>query len=478
MTDEKKPRLLSLTAVMTGLVFLLNAPVNLIDVLPDAVGYLFLFYGVRRMADYFPYFDDLARGFHKLFWVSLAKLPLFFIFLMIYGGNTSERSFITVLAFGYFVVELIFVLPIFREFFRAFSYLGERYGITSAEGERRGEADALASFTTVFLIIRGALSFIPELLFLPVSDSLETNQLAVDFQQYYVVALVLAQTVGVILGAIWLYRILRHVRLMKRDAALDTLLRETAATMPPAVRRALDGYRRISAALVCIAVGIGLHLNPVFDGINIFPNFVGALLFFVGIWLLFPFAPKRAAYIAGIASLVYAAFAAVAYALETTFLRTYGIDALGRVIKADELYTFCEIFAAVAAAFGILAVLLLFCTLHGMLRRAADLGDGISCTGKRGEELSRLFGRSLLLSGTVGALTLLSTATNVYMRAFTVRVPVNEDMVGESTVITQQFGWFWMIPTVLALAWLGLFISQITSMMAELKSVYGIEDEA
>ena len=475
---KKQPRtLLSFTAVITGLVFLLNAPVNLVDLLPDAVGYLFLYFGVRRMADYFPYFDELAHGFHKLFWLSLAKLPVFFLFLLIYGGNTSERSLITVLALGYFVVELIFVLPIFRNLFRSFSYLGERYGIGSAEGARRGDADGLANFTSLFLVLRGVLSFLPELLFLPVRDALESVVAAVDFQQYYVVAVVLAQIAGFVLGIAWFCRMQRYIRLMKGDGALSALLSETAASTPSDVRRAVDSYRRIVVAFVCIAVGIGLHLNPVFDGINVFPNLVGALLFSVGVWFMLPFVKRRTGYFAGIASLIYAVFATVAYSLETTFLRTYDPGVLGKSMKADELYARCEIFAAISAVFGAVAILAVFYAIYEMLRRAADLGDGISCSGKRGEALSRLFHNRLIFSSILGVLTVATTALNVYLRHFTVRVPANEDMLGESMVVTQEFGWFWMIPMALAILWLGVFVSQLTAILSELKSIYNIEDD-
>ena len=475
---ETRRKLLSFPLLLAGFLFLLNPPVNLIDLLPDAVGYLCLFFGVRGAAEYFPYFDELKNGFHKLFWLSLSKLPAFFLFALVYGGNTSERSLITVLALGYFVLELLFLLPVFRTLFRAVSYLGERYGVKAAEGRVKGESDALYTFTTVFLVIRGALSFLPELLFLPVRDGIESSVAAVDFQQYYVVAVALAQILGIVLGIAWYLKLRRYLCGLSADDTLRELLLKTAAETPPAVRLVRDGYTRLYTAFSVAAVGVGLHLNPIFDGINIFPNFLAALAFLLAVWLFLPFASKKAAYPSGAAALLYTASAAVSYALETSFLTQYSAMDLGRVKAADQLHAACEIAAFITAAVGAFTVLALFFLIYRVLTRAVSMAEDIAYKGVRGDALAASHKKRLCLSAAVGILTVLATALNVYIRRFTVRVEANEGVLGTSTVVIQEFGWFWLVPTVLAFLWLGLFIAEATAVLSELKSIYGLEDEA
>ena len=478
---EKQPshrRLLSFPLLSVGFFLLLNSPINLIDPLPDAVGYLCLFFAVRGAAEYFPYFDELKDGYHKLFWLSLSKIPAFFLFALVYGGNTSERSLITVLALGYFVVELLFLFPVFRAFFRSVFYLGERYGVKAAEGRKVGESEALYSFTVVFLVIRGALSFLPELLFLPVRDAIESSVAAVDFQQYYVVAVVLAQLVGIVLGIAWYVRMYRYVRGLSADGTLSALLLKTAAETPPAIRRVRDGYTRLYTAFVVAAVGVGLHLNPIFDGVNVFPNFLAALAFLIAVWLFHPFAKKRLSCFAGAAAILYTASAAVSYALETSFLTQYSAMDLGRVRDADALHAACETAAFVNAPLGILSVGMLFIVVYSVLRHAVSIAEDIAYKGVRGDALAKAHGKRLAFSAAVGALTVLTTALNVYIRRFTVRVEANEGVLGASTVVMQEFGWFWLVPTVLTFLWLGLFIAEATSVLSELKSIYGLEDEA
>lgn len=475
---QKRRNLLSFPLLLSGLLFLLNAPVNLIDLLPDAVGYLCLFLAVRGAAEHFPYFDELKNGFHKLLWLSLSKLPAFFLFALVYGGNTSERSLITVLALGYFVVELLLLLPVFRSFFRAFSYFGERYGVKAAEGRRKGDADALLSFTTVFLVIRGALSFLPELLFLPVRDAIESSAPTVDFQQYYVVSVAIAQLIGIILGVAWYLKIRRYTADLSADETLSALLLKTAIETPPALRRARDGYTRLYIAVTVTAVGIGLHLNPVFDGVNVFPNFLAALAFLLAVWLFSPFVSKKVAYVSGAFQILYTAASAVSYSFETRFMTRYSAMDLGRVKAADALHAACEVAAFVTAAIGILAVLSLFFLIYRVLQRAVSIAEDIAYKGVRGDALAASHRKRLCLSSAVGALTVLTTALNVWMRRFTVRVEANEEMLGTPTVVVQEFGWFWLVPTALAFLWLGLFIAEATSVLSELKSIYGLDDEA
>lgn len=475
---EKRRKLLSFPLLLAGFLFLLNPSVNLIDLLPDAVGYLCLFFGVRGAAEYFPYFDDLKDGFHKLFWLSLSKIPAFFLFALVYGGNTSERSLITVLAFGYFVVELLFLLPVLRTLFRAFSYLGERYGVKAAEGKTKGESDAFYTFSVVFFVIRGAFSFLPELLFLPVRDAIESSVATVDFEQYYVVVVAILQIIGTVFGIAWYLRMRRYISGLSADETLQTLLLKTAAETPPAVRRVRDGYARLCIAFTVAAVGVGLHLNPIFDGVNVFPNFLASLAFFFAIFLFFPFVSKRVAYLSGAAAILYTVSASVSYALETSFLTKYDATDLGRVKAADALHFACEVTAFVTAAVGIFSVLTLFFLIYRVLTKAVSIAEDIAYRGVRGDALAASYKRRLCLSAAVGGLTVLLTALNVYIRRFTVRVEANEGVLGTSTVVIQEFGWFWLVPTALAFLWLGLFIADATSILSELKSIYGLEDEA
>ena len=475
---EQRHKLLSFPLLFTGFLFLLNPSLNLIDFLPDAVGYLCLFFAVRGASFHFPYFDDLKDGFHKLFWLSLSKIPAFFLFALVYGGNTSERSLITVLALGYFVVELLFLLPVLRTFFRAASYLGERYGVKAAEGKTKGESDAFYTFSVVFFVIRGALSFLPELLFLPVRDAIESSAATIDFQQYYVVAVVLAQLVGTVFGIAWYLRMRRYLAGLSADKTLQDLLLKTAEETPPAACRVRDGYTRLYIGFTVAAVGVGLHLNPVFDGVNVFPNFLAALAFFFAVFLFSPFVSKRVAYLSGAAALIYAVSASVSYALETTFLTKYDATDLGRVKAADALHFACEVTAFVTAAVGIFSVITLFLLIYRVLTKAVEVAEDIAYQGVRGDALAASYKKRLCLSSAVGAVTLLTTALNVYIRRFTVRVEANEGVLGTSTVVVQEFGWFWLVPTVLAFLWLGLFIAEATSILSELKSIYGLEDEA
>ena len=201
--------------MIAAFVFLFNPNANLIDVLPDAVGYLFLMLAIRNAQDVFPRFDEAYRSFSKVFWVALAKIPALFIMLRIVNLNNYERSIITVFAFGFTVLELIFALPAFRSFFAALTHLGEKEGlmpVLSAGRHKRG-LDGVALWTTVLLFTKGICSFVPELSLISVFETLgPIDPGAINIARYYPFFLLFFQVIGYALGAVWLYFAFHYFR--------------------------------------------------------------------------------------------------------------------------------------------------------------------------------------------------------------------------------------------------------------------------
>ena len=59
--------------VFAGLVFFFNPNINLFDILPDALGALFIYFGLKKAADAGSYFDDVRRISFYMIWLYIVK---------------------------------------------------------------------------------------------------------------------------------------------------------------------------------------------------------------------------------------------------------------------------------------------------------------------------------------------------------------------------------------------------------------------
>ena len=138
-------------------------------------------------------------------WINLAKVPAALLMMYVAGIDTEERGMITVFAFGFAVLEWLFVIPAFRAMFEGFTLLGEREGVYAAfrvKGTGR-DVDHLALLTVVFLLVKGACSFLPETVFLSTffhNGSLSPN--AVNPVSFYPALAILGVLISLVMGLV------------------------------------------------------------------------------------------------------------------------------------------------------------------------------------------------------------------------------------------------------------------------------------
>lgn len=444
--------------MIAAFVFLFNPNANLIDVLPDAVGYLLLMLAIRNAQDVFPRFDEAYRGFSKVFWVALAKLPALFIMLRIVGLNNYERSIITVLAFGFAVLELIFALPAFRSFFAALTHLGEKEGLMPvlAAGKSARGLSGLEKFTYVFLIAKGALSFLPELALLSVFDPLEAGE-ANPFNpaRFYPLFLLVALFAGVVLGIIWLFYAVGYVKDLKKSTVLKEFLEEKAETLSPSLKTASLKRVRLCAMYLILAALV-LAFDPVLDGKNFLPDVFSGLALSLSMLLLLR--ESRFSRAGAVTALVYAGLTVLHNAVEAGFLAEYTVIDVHRKSEAASAYFGVTLTSALEGLALCALCVLLFCVLRDL--SAVLLTENAKERGREGYD-ERVFSsllkpmRLMLILGTVSAVwpTVETCLLTLSERHVVTAEEANQYYSEGQVLYYSVFGGSWMVGFCLTAAW-------------------------
>ena len=85
--------------VVAAAVILSNPSPMYFDILPDALGFFFLWLAFRRLAELVPAFDDVREAGNKLLLITTLRIPAWFAMMTIWGGDASQRALIAVFCF-------------------------------------------------------------------------------------------------------------------------------------------------------------------------------------------------------------------------------------------------------------------------------------------------------------------------------------------------------------------------------------------
>ncbi|MBR2612066.1 MAG: hypothetical protein IKC72_03250 [Clostridia bacterium] len=208
--------------IFLALVFLFNPNINVIDILPDCIGYFIIAKLLTYPADISPYFEEARSTFLKLAWLNLLKIPSI---LVVVGSGVGRGDTTALLSFGFAVGDAILGIMAVKYLFDALFYLGERTEATSLiepfgiSRRHTTTPEAFRSLTILFLCIKCAISTLPEFLLLT-EDTIGGGYTAVNLAMYPL-TVVLSQLLGWCLGIIWLHRGIRYAKALLSENGFD-----------------------------------------------------------------------------------------------------------------------------------------------------------------------------------------------------------------------------------------------------------------
>ena len=204
--------------IFVALIFLFNPSVNVVDILPDFVGYFIIAKLLVYPADVSPYFDEARATFLKLAWLNVLKL---FAIVLMFGNEANRGDTTALFAFGFAVGDAILGIMAIRYLFEALFYLGQRSDVSAliepfAISKRQTTTpDAYRSLTIFFLIVKCAIATLPEFLLLT-EDNLNGGSASSNLT-FYPATVLLSQLLGLIIGIIWLKRSFRYAKALLRE---------------------------------------------------------------------------------------------------------------------------------------------------------------------------------------------------------------------------------------------------------------------
>lgn len=107
--------------ILAGMVFLFNPHINIIDVLPDVIGYILILEGLFKISDLERNLLSARKRFVKLAWLSAVK------FSCILLTPIFDETLYLIFTFCFGILEMMWMIPAFIDLFAGIAFLEERH---------------------------------------------------------------------------------------------------------------------------------------------------------------------------------------------------------------------------------------------------------------------------------------------------------------------------------------------------------------
>ena len=279
-----KKRVSAATLFSIATIFLFNPSINLIDSLPDFIGYLLMILAIGAAAGYVPYLSEFRRAAGLLALISALRIPSF---IMMYNNLGTGRDIVPMFTLIFVVVESILLYQAIENGYRALCYVSERTGVSAisepisvGKSGKRLSLNSLRSLTYIFLITRQALNLAPELMLL----TTENTSLKLQLREAYPAVLVICIFAALIVGIVWAVCARGYVKALAKVEELRAAVASLEAKGTPDEQNREKTVRALTLALNILVLASLFSFDLTFSDfgdINILPHFIyGAIVFY------------------------------------------------------------------------------------------------------------------------------------------------------------------------------------------------------
>ncbi|MBQ8510520.1 MAG: hypothetical protein IJ493_11500 [Clostridia bacterium] len=441
---ETLTKKMGIGSFIATVIFLFNPCINIIDVLPDFFGYLFLLHALSTWADLCPGIADAVQGLGKLRWFMLLKM-----FAMILVPLNDDTA-VLVLTFGFLIIEAIYLYPAIGRIFDGFEYFATRYNGRAVYKNYKN----VRTLTYAFYVCKSVFTLLPELCSLSSFDysGYVTSGVQIDYGNYKSALVIVGVFLTTLLGIAWLINIIPYIRRIGRETDfLEKVARDYDRTVTDNV--GLVFRRALRLVITLIIASFAFFPNLWLDEINVIPTFVGAIFLIAAMKKLSRFSTGTRP--AVIASVIFAAVSFVSYVASLLFSGFYGLSSIEYKYEAYELFNLTRVLSIIEYVAMAVCLWLVFAELRKLIKM--HLGPDPDITDRR---LTAIYAdqqyeadRSII-AGLIGAVIML--LTNI------VYLILRADIVRD----------YWLLPFIVTGIWFIYMISTLNQLYDQIEYKY------
>lgn len=259
---------MELKLIIVGLAFMLNPMISVLDVLPDFIGAVIVFYALTRLSSVSPELDTARPYFKYMAYVSVIRSVCF----LASGSFDDVMRLSVTLIFA--VVEFGLAVMAFPALYDGIAYLNIRYSGNATE------APEIKFVSMLFFGVRGFMSILPQLgavLNMSGDDIITSaDQLKNTWSAYTGMLTLVNIVITVICAVFFTVLLLGYVGKLSREKEFCERVREAY------IQKKKDDpefFIRRTILFFCTVMGVSgvFLLDLIGDGINVVPDFVFGL---------------------------------------------------------------------------------------------------------------------------------------------------------------------------------------------------------
>ena len=311
---------MKLAAIIAGLFFLFNPNVNLIDVLPDAIGVGLILYGITPFSHIQMRAADAAKALRMLTITELVKLASLYFYSFFTG---EDQLMILLIAMVFAAFEIFFAWQAFSNLFGSL----EDFGSVSEQPKMFEKIKMIRVFTLIFMIAKPVFAFLPDLTLL---DDARYGQVTgtgiASWQDYRGIFTIFSFVLILVVGIVWLCLTVSFFRLVKKEKALIEDINTRAANYYSQTESLI--YRHSILALSFLLYAFFFCLELKIEGYSLLPPMISAVLFLIFFVLMRRFFQKEAL-TGAILSMLYFITSGISYVMLYMFADKYYLEDAG-----------------------------------------------------------------------------------------------------------------------------------------------------
>ena len=364
--------------ILVGFLFLTNPVIHVLDIFPDAIGYLLLMAGISKPAFFVDHLADAKKWFGRLAIITLCRS----LAVCIWPGSTDSTMLL--LTFVFSLLETVCFIPAMFAFYDGLSFAALWYNGTAVFAKtekipKKKYADdpepqarvhekgrAWRNLTIAFFLFRTIATLLPELTALQLYDNLgDVTVNALNYVEYKPLFYLVLGFFVLVAALVWYIVTLRYFGRIRRDKVfLDTLDRKFREDILP--QKGIFYAQSMRIAQVLLILASVTSLNLVFDGVDILIGALPAAFLIAASIIVGRYV--HAAYITIPLCVLRAGLAVWNFIAQIRFFDEYTYDMIAWIDRAGEMYRALTGTMVAEQVFAILSVLTFLFALTNAVR--------------------------------------------------------------------------------------------------------------